>query len=123
MQGIQGQITWVYTHDLETSAGFYRDMLRLPVSRDAGTAVIFETTPNAFVGVCEVFGDRTVEPEGGMITFLVDTKDQVDDRFAQLKARGVALGKAPQELDQFGIYSFFCTDPNGYVIEIQTFLK
>jgi len=123
VHNIQGQITWVYTQTLEHSAAFYRDTLGLKVSRDAGTAMIFETSPNTFIGVCEVFGDRVVQPDGGMITLLVETKDQVDGWYSRLAERGAGTAGPPEELPRFGIYSFFCSDPNGYTIEFQTFVK
>lgn len=119
---ITGQITWVYTQDLAQSVGFWRDALGLEVVRDAGSAMIFETTPGACIGVCEVFGGRVVQPEGSMITLLVDDRQMVDMWHARLSAAAVPLRGAPQELTQFGIYSFFCADPNGYVVEIQCFL-
>ena len=119
MTDITGQITWVYTEDLQTSVAFYRDILGLPIWRDAGAAVIFEPLPGALIGVCTAFDDRVVEPKGSMITLLTN---DVDGWYDRLIAAGASTKGPPQKLDQFGIYSFFCVDPNGYVIEIQTFL-
>ena len=39
-----------------------------------------------------------------------------------LLAKGAKLRGTPEKIEQFGIYSFFCEDPNGYLIEVQTFL-
>ena len=119
---ISGQIAWVYTEDLATSVRFYRDALGLAVWRDAGSAMVFETGPASYLGVCQVFDERVVQPEGGMITLLSDDVDGVDAWYARLRAKGVEIAHPPERLKQFGIYSFFCTDPNGYVIEIQSFL-
>lgn len=117
---ITGQISWVYTKDLETSVVFYRDALGLPIWRDAGAAVIFEPLPGARIGVCRAFEDRVVEPKGGMLTLLTD---DVDGWYERLVSAGVSVKRPPAKIEQFGIYSFFCTDPNGYVIEVQTFLE
>lgn len=117
-----GQISWVYTEDLASSVGFWRDVLGLAVVRDAGSAMIFETMPSAFIGVCEIFGGRVVQPEGSMTTLLVADQQTVDVWYAHLSGANVPIQGAPKELVQFGIYSFFCTDPNGYIIEIQCFL-
>lgn len=116
---ITGQISWVYAEDLAASVAFYRDVLKLPVWRDAGAAVIFEPLPGARIGVCRAFEDRVVEPKGGMITLLTDDVDAWYDR---LRAAGARSKGPPEKIEQFGIYSFFCEDPNGYVIEVQTFL-
>ncbi|MDQ2089875.1 VOC family protein [Marimonas arenosa] len=119
MAAIEGQITWVYCDDLDTTSAFYADALGLTLWRDAGMARIFRTAPGAFIGVCRAFEDRVVNPAGGMITLLTD---DVDGWYDRLKSRGVPLRGAPQEMAEFGIYSFFCEDPNGYVIEVQAFL-
>ncbi len=119
---ITGQITWVYTEDLAASVGFYCDVLGLAVWRDAGSAMIFETGPGAYLGVCQVFGGRVVQPEGGMITLLANDADGVDRWYKHLQANGAKIEHPPKTLEPFGIYSFFCRDPNGYVIELQCFL-
>lgn len=120
MNTITGQISWVYTDNLTRSVAFYRDILGLPVWRDAGAAVILETSPGALIGVCIAFENRVVSPAGSMITLLTD---DVDGWYDRLVATGADLQGPPQELQQFGIYSFFCRDPDGYVIEVQSFLE
>ena len=119
MDGFDGQITWVYCNDLDTTCAFYADDLGLTLWRDAGAARIYRITDGALIGVCQTFEDRVIEPRGGMITLLTD---DVDGWYARLKSRGAELRGTPADLPQFGIYSFFCKDPNGYVIEIQRFL-
>lgn len=115
---ISAQISWVYTRDLESTARFYADTLGLRCSRDEGSARIYATGEGAFIGVCEAFADRLVEPGGGMISIVTEA---VDAWYARLLDRGLDIDAPPQQLDQFGIYSFFVKDPNGYVIEFQQF--
>ncbi len=122
MTNVTGQITWVYTDKLDTAAGFYRDVLRLPVVRDAGTALIFETAPGARLGLCEAFEGRVVEPKGGVITLLVADRGAVDAWYDRVTAAGASVRGVPEVLEKFGIYSFFCEDPNGYQVEVQCFL-
>ena len=117
--GIERQISWVYTHELDTTAEFYADKIGLKCLRDEGGARIFATADNAAIGVCQAFAERVVEPRGGMISIVTD---DVDAWYRQLLDRGVEIEQAPHRLEQFGIYSFFVTDPNGYVIEFQQFL-
>lgn len=113
------QITWIYTEDTEASFRFWGEDLGLPLERDAGTARIYRTGKGARIGVCGVFGDRVVQPEGSMITLLTD---DVDGWYDVLKARGVTLKGSPEVLKKFNIYSFFCEDPCGYLVEFQQFL-
>ncbi|MCP4208075.1 MAG: VOC family protein [Shimia sp.] len=123
MTDVTAQITWVYTEKLDTAAGFYRDVLRLPVVRDAGSALIFAMAPGARLGLCEAFDGRVVQPAGGMITLLVADRAAVDAWYARVSAAGASVRGAPEVLTRFGIYSFFCEDPNGYVVEVQCFLS
>lgn len=117
--GAASMITWVYCHDLTETAAFYGDVLGLPLWRDAGAARIYQAGGDALIGVCRAFEDRVVNPSGGMITLL---REDVDGWYDRLLAKGAKLRGTPEKIEQFGIYSFFCEDPNGYVIEIQTFL-
>lgn len=116
---ITSQITWVYTENTEASFRFWGEDLGLELERDAGTARIYRTAEGARVGVCEAFDARVVQPEGSMITLITE---DVDGWYEALLARGVPTRGAPEVLERFGIYSFFCLDPSGYVVEIQTFL-
>ena len=119
MAEFDGQIAWVYCEDLERTCAFYGEVLGLDLWRDAGAARIFRTAQGAMIGVCQAFEGREMHPPGSMITLL---SEDVDGWYARLKSRGAKLRGAPEEIAQFSIYSFFCEDPNGYVIEIQKFL-
>jgi catechol 2,3-dioxygenase-like lactoylglutathione lyase family enzyme len=115
---INALISWVYTEHLETTADFYARILGLECSRDEGSARIYRTAGGAFIGVCQAFAGREVEPKGGMISILTD----VGDAWYQRRlATGLSIDKPPHRLERFGIYSFFVRDPNGYVIEFQQF--
>ena len=114
-----GQISWVYTSNLDDTAHFYGELLQLELFKDEGTARIYRTSESGYIGVCRIFADRVVQPAGGMITLL---DEDVDQRYRLLKARGVRLSGPPEVLDAFDIYSFFAYDPNDYVIEFQKFL-
>ena len=116
--GIVAQISWVYTEDLDASTFFYADVLGLECTRDEGAARIFATADNAGIGVCRAFADRVVEPRGGMISIV---SDDVDAWYRRLLGKQVEIPQPPHRLEQFGIYTFFVTDPNGYVIEFQQF--
>ena len=115
-----GQISWVYTEDLDSTAYFYAEVLGFKCSRDEGNGRIFDTGGNACIGVCRAFADRVVEPNGGMISIITN---DVDAWYLRLKEAGLAIDQPPHHLEQFGIYSFFVRDPNGYVIEFQQFIS
>ena len=48
--------------------------------------------------------------------------DDVDGWYAKLIAGGIEIAQPPHTLEQFGIYTFFAHDPNGYIIEFQQFI-
>jgi len=114
---VTGRISWVYTEDLESTAPFYAQLLGFECVRDEGGARIYATGIDAFIGVCQVFTGREVEPQGGMISIVTDN---VDAWYQTLVARGLTI-KPPHRLEQFAIVSFFVEDPNGYLIEFQQF--
>ena len=116
--GISLQISWVYTQELDSTAKFYTETLGLDCIRESDSARIYATAENAAIGLCRVFGDRVVEPKGGMISLVTD---DVDAWYRKLVSTGADIAAPPRRLPQFGIYSFFITDPNGYIIEFQQF--
>lgn len=112
------QVTFLYTSDLEATAAFYEDLLKLPLVLDQGVCRIYRVSGDGFLGFCES-GAVQKEPGGVIVTFV--TRD-VDGWYAQLRARGVEFEKAPAHNPKFSIYHCFLRDPNGYLLEIQTFL-
>jgi hypothetical protein len=54
-----------------------------------------------------------------MITFVTD---DVDQWYSHLLQRKITVRSPPHRLEEFGIYTFFVEDPNGYVLEFQQFL-
>lgn len=115
---VSAQITWVYTHDLDSTTDFYSTALGLECVRDEGGARIYATAGGARIGICEAFADRVVEPRGGMISLVTD---DVDGWYRRLSQRSVEIDQPPHRLERFDIYTFFVRDPNGYVIEFQQF--
>ena len=112
------QISWVYTQDLDSTTKFYADGLGLKCIREEDGARIFETVANAAIGVCTAFAERVVEPKGGIISLVCN---DVDARYRRLVDKAVTIAGPPHRLERFGIYTFFVTDPNGYIIEFQQF--
>lgn len=113
-------LTWVYTEDLEGTSPFYGETLGLEMVLDQGACHIYRAAPNAYLGVCFARPGRYVEPKGVVLTLV--TQD-VDGWYERLKSLGVALEGPPERSEQFKVYCFFARDPNGYLIEFQTFLN
>jgi catechol 2,3-dioxygenase-like lactoylglutathione lyase family enzyme len=116
--GIRLHISWVYSEEIDSTAEFYSKALGLECIRETADSRIFATSENAAIGLCRVFDDRVVDPKGGMISFV---SDDVDGWYRRLLDRGLTIDAPPRRMRQFGIYSFFVRDPNGYIIEFQQF--
>ncbi|MBM3535080.1 MAG: VOC family protein [Alphaproteobacteria bacterium] len=115
---IDQQVTWVYTHDLPSTARFYGETIGLEQVLDQGGCRIFKASATSFIGVCQVRPGRFVEPKGVVITFVTDA---VDEWHAALKAKGVTILEPPAYHPNFVVYCFFAADPNGYKLEFQQF--
>ncbi len=111
-------VTFYYANDLEQTADFYENRLELPLALDQGSCRIYQVSESGFIGFCRHF-EAPPHPEGIIIT-LVTT--QVDEWHQRLLDKGVSIEKAPTLNAKFNIYHCFLRDPNGYLIEIQTFL-
>lgn len=111
------QVTFLYTRDLGATARFYEQMLGLGLVLDQGTCRIYRISTDGFLGFCQRV--EALEHPAGVIVTLV-TED-VDGWHARLAARGVSFEKAPAFNPDYNIYHCFLRDPNGYLLEIQSF--
>ena len=115
---IDQQITFLYTRDLEATAQFYEEVLGLPLALDQGGCRIYRVSGDGYVAFCQ--REEVPERPSGIIFTIVT--QEVDQWYSYLRERGVAFEKAPAENPTYKIYHCFLRDPNGYLIEIQTFL-
>jgi catechol 2,3-dioxygenase-like lactoylglutathione lyase family enzyme len=114
---IDQQVTFLLTTDLAATERFYEDVLGLSLVLDQGSCRIYHVNGNAFIGFCE--RDDPGEPPGLLFTLVTQA---VDAWHEFLLSRNVAIEKPPTFNPQYNIYQMFVRDPNGYLIEIQTFL-
>lgn len=111
------QITFLHANDLGATYHFYCDLLGLPLVRDQGTCLIFETVANAFLGFCQHI--QPIAPGRKVILTLVS--EDVDGWYEFLTSKGVPIANPPKANPDYKIYHFFLEDLNGYTIEIQKF--
>lgn len=109
-----GGIVFFQTKMLDNLSEFYTKRLGMKIWLEQPGCTIFHHG-NLLIGFCQ---RDTVEREG-MITFVYDTKEEVDSIFAQLS--DIAEGK-PIENEKYRIYQFFARDPEGRALEFQVFL-
>ena len=114
---IHQQVTFIYTSDLASGSAFLRDKLGLKlVLNQFDTCHIYETAPNAFLGVCT---NRPPPAEPG-VTYTFVTSD-VDGMYSELTGRGVEFDGPPKLVERFQVYAAFFRGIENYRFEIQEF--
>jgi len=117
---IEDQITFLYCSDIRETARFYEKILGFELVVDQGNCRIVRAAQEGggYLGYCERLEEK--RNSGGILITLV-TQD-VDGWYAHLVAMGVRVSDPPANNSEYGIYHFFFKDPDGYTLEIQSFL-
>ena len=115
---INSQITFLKTGNLEETHHFYQDTLGFPLALDQGSCRIYKVLENGFIGFC--LKKETSKGDSDIIFTIVTS--EVDAWYKRLSGLGVEFTKRPQQNQRYQIYHCFFRDPNGYLIEIQSFL-
>lgn len=116
-------ITFLYTRDLPRLARFYEEVLGLERLLDqqspvGGRVRILRASATALLGLCDIPG-RPLGTAGVLISFAVA---DLDAAVTALAARGVSF-EGPPSLGMGGtVRSAFFRDPEGYRLEVQSFL-
>ncbi len=110
------QITFLAVADLERSAGFYGDVLRLDLVVDQGDCRIYQVTGTAYLGIC--VRPSATQHDGVIVTLVTDDVAGWHDR---ITAAGGVCDTAPRAHPDYAIYQAFYRDPDGYLIEVQRF--
>ncbi|MDJ0790542.1 MAG: VOC family protein [Acidimicrobiia bacterium] len=110
------QITFLPARDLAASREFYEGVLGLQLVLDQASCLIFRTTDQAYLGVCE-----HLEPLAGRSVVVTIVSDDVDGWCSRIEERGGTVETGPEHNDRFSIYHAFVRDPDGHHIEIQRF--
>jgi len=119
--GIEDQITFLYTEDLNRAGDFYSEVMGLELVLDQGMCRIFRTRKGAYLGVCQNKEKQRDARKVGLIFTLV--VEDVDGWYRYLETQEVAsLQGEPKVNEEYGIYHFFLQDLDGYNLEIQRFL-
>jgi len=116
-------VTFIYAPDPQPCWEFYGGTLGLPLVLDQGSCRIFLAAPNAFLGVCRDSATARMAPGAGRAKGVILTlvTDEVDAWHDYLEARGVPIEKPPTLNAEYDIYHLFVRDPQGYLVELQSF--
>jgi hypothetical protein len=113
--------------DLERSLRFYRDGLGLPTTRNAAQGIVFFQTSGTCLALYpygelarDVSGEFVVERSkfpGITLAHNVRLKEEVDRVLDQAERAGAKIEK-PAGSTQWGGYSGYFSDPDGYLWEV-----
>ncbi|MBN1330758.1 MAG: VOC family protein [Candidatus Heimdallarchaeota archaeon] len=121
MKKFNSIITFLQTDNLKKTTEFYTEVLNCTLIIDQGLCRIFMTAYGSYFGFCShEFLDK--EKNSVCLTFICETKNEVNDWFNHLQKKNIETKDSPKENTKFRIYNFFAKDPNGITIEIQCFL-
>ena len=104
--------------DMEETKKYYTEVLELSVYKDLGHTVWFDCG-YGYLAFVQYEPERPMAT-GACISFNLESTEAVDARYAVLCTRAVCgLQAAPKKHPKFPVYSFFLSDPNGYLLEFQ----
>jgi catechol 2,3-dioxygenase-like lactoylglutathione lyase family enzyme len=105
--------------DLDACAAFYTGLLGMAEEWRPDPDNLYLTSGNDNLALHRVAGH--VPASSGQrldhVGFFVATADQVDEWYEFLKAHGVTILAAPRT-HRDGARSFYCTDPEGTVVQV-----
>jgi catechol 2,3-dioxygenase-like lactoylglutathione lyase family enzyme len=116
MAGITDFVTFLFVADLETSHSFYSGILGFEPVVDQGDCRIYRVTATGFLGIC-VRPER-VQDDGVIVTLVTDDVDGMHER---LVAAGAVVESEPEHSEQYRIRHAFYRDPDGHLVEVQSF--
>ena len=136
LRGLNGSITFLYSHHFGTSRAFYEEDLGLFVRSDKGVVVFYalpsaeSVTSGSSLGIVKAGVSAAVQPPcsaadaGRDTVMLCLLASDVDAAFERALAGGRCTAEqAPRYARQFGIYNALLRDPDGYLVELQCFLE
>ena len=114
------QITFLYYQDLQPVAEFYEEIMGFNLIQDQGIAKIYRVSGDAYLGIVDGAKGRfrPQEHNAVLITLVVDDLPEWHNYLQSKNIKPLSKIKHGAHISHF-----FCKDPGGYTIEVQTFLE
>ena len=114
---IESCITFLSVSDLKRTVQFYTEVIGLTLWKDMGNCVIFDCG-KGYWGFCQYEDGRPLATGTCMSLNCTDCVE-VDEQYQRLTALGITTQGKPARHPKFPVYSFFFSDPDGYLLEFQ----
>ncbi|MGB9719855.1 MAG: VOC family protein [bacterium] len=108
-------IIFFKTRNLNSIRVFYTQMVEMDIWLEQSDCVILKHG-NLLLGFCQ----REEVDTQGIITFFYENTDQVYNMYKKFRLEALA---EPVVNEKYNIYHFFVKDPEGRLVEFQTFLN
>ena len=106
-------IVFFRTEHLEEVVAFYTDRVGATVWKEQPDCTVLAAGGFRF-GFCE----REAADTDGIVTFVVEDREAVDEAYGSLEA---VAEQPPAYSERYEIYHCFAADPEGRTVEVQTF--
>ena len=119
---IQATVLWLYYHDIESALAWYENALVTRLLVDQGWAKVVPASATGYLGFVDGTRGLHQATEEKAVTVSFITAD-VDGWFARMRTRADFPLRTPEITDEGGrVRTFVGYDPEGYVLEWNTFL-
>lgn len=119
---IQANLVFFYYKDLPVAQKFYEEILGFERVLDYGFASIHQISATSYIGLVDENRGmhKSTEPKTVTLAFITQ---ELDEWHKYLKSSGVKLRGEPKSSTRHDTRGFIAYDPEGYLLEFETFLE
>ena len=122
MPEICSQITFFYYKDFERARDFYERIMGFELADDQRTCRIYKVQGTAFLGIVDERYGHCSAPRNESNVLLTLVTNDVRGWWDRLHREGVKITSELLHKPEIRIEAFFFEDPEGYALEVQSFL-
>lgn len=123
--GIENSVVFLPVTDIEKTTKFYTEVVGLKKVQEqsGGICRIFDTG-YGYLGFCQYPDDRPIlgGPVGVCLSFNCHDEEDVKRQYERIIGSGYETNCQPKYMENFPVFGFFMSDPDGYKVEFQFIL-
>ena len=123
MPEICSQITFFYYKNFERARDFYERIMGFELADDQGTCRIYRVQGTSFLGIVDENHGHCSAPRSESTVLLTMVTKDVKGWWDHLHKEKVKITSELLSKPEIQIEAFFFEDPEGYALEVQSFLN
>ena len=123
MPEICSQITFFYYRDFERARDFYERIMGFELADDQGTCRIYRVQGTSFLGIVDENHGHCSAPRSESTVLLTMVTKDVKGWWDHPHKEKVKITSELFHKPEIQIEAFFFEDPEGYALEVQSFLN